>query len=97
MNIGLIIYFIARPMHRDSVYVAGKYYSTMAKLIGVTLVYRDSPNANPQQSYVYIGNHQNNYDLLTISHGARKGVVTVGKKVLNGYLFLVSFIGFLAI
>ncbi|OFA30486.1 acyl-phosphate glycerol 3-phosphate acyltransferase [Glaciecola punicea] len=83
MNLGLIIYFIARPMHRDSVHVAGKYYSTMAKLIGVTLVYRDSSEVDTQQSYVFIGNHQNNYDLLTISQGARKGVVTVGKKSLK--------------
>lgn len=83
MNLGLIIYFIARPMHRDSVHVAGKYYSIMAKLIGVTLVYRDSSEVDTQQSYVFIGNHQNNYDLLTISQGARKGVVTVGKKSLK--------------
>ncbi len=83
MNLGLIIYFIFRPMHRDSVYVAGKYYSTMAKLIGVTLVYRGSSKVEADQSYVFIGNHQNTYDLITISHGARKGVVTVGKKSLK--------------
>jgi 1-acyl-sn-glycerol-3-phosphate acyltransferase len=83
MNFGLIIYFILRPMHRDSVYVAGKYYSTMAKLIGVTLVYRGSNKVAVNQSYVFIGNHQNTYDLITISHGARKGVVTVGKKSLK--------------
>lgn len=70
-------------MHRDSVYVAGKYYSTMAKLIGVTLVYRGSSKVEADQSYVFIGNHQNTYDLITISHGARKGVVTVGKKSLK--------------
>ena len=83
MNMGLIIYFVARPKHRDNVYVAGKYYSIMAKLMGITLLYRDSDKVNTQESYVYIANHQNSYDLMTVSHGARKGVVTVGKKSLK--------------
>ena len=78
-----MVYFILRPMHRDSVHVAGKTYSTMAKIIGVTLVYRDSSKVNPDDSYVFIGNHQNTYDLVTISHGAIPGVVTVGKKSLK--------------
>lgn len=78
-----MIYFIVRPMHRDSVHVAGKTYSTMAKIVGVTLVYRNSPNVNPDDSYVFIGNHQNTYDLLTISRSAMPGVVTVGKKSLK--------------
>lgn len=80
LNLGLIIYFILRPMHRNNVLVAGKTYSTMAKIIGVTLVYRNSSKVNPDDSYVFIGNHQNTYDLITISHGAMPGVVTVGKK-----------------
>jgi len=83
MNLGLIIFFIVRPMHRDNVHVAGKTYSTMAKIIGVTLVYRESSNIDPKESYVFIGNHQNTYDLATISHGAMPGVVTVGKKSLK--------------
>lgn len=78
-----MIYFIVRPMHRDSVHVAGKTYSTMAKIVGVTLVYRNSLNVNPDDSYVFIGNHQNTYDLLTISRSAMPGVVTVGKKSLK--------------
>jgi 1-acyl-sn-glycerol-3-phosphate acyltransferase len=83
MNLGLMIFFIIRPMHRDNVYVAGKYYSSMAKILGVTLIYRDSEKADYDKSYIFIANHQNNYDLATVSHGARRGVVTVGKKSLK--------------
>jgi 1-acyl-sn-glycerol-3-phosphate acyltransferase len=95
MNFGLMIYFIFRPMHRDSVYVAGKYYSIMAKLLGITLVYRGSSKVDTKQSYVFIANHQNSYDLITISHGARKGTVTVGKKSLKwipifGFIYWLS-------
>jgi 1-acyl-sn-glycerol-3-phosphate acyltransferase len=46
-------------------------------------VYKGSDKVNPDQSYVYIANHQNSFDLFTVSHGARKGVVTVGKKSLK--------------
>lgn len=70
-------------MHRDNVHIAGKAYSAMAKIFGVTLVYRESNKVNPDNSYVFIGNHQNTYDLVTISHGAMPGVVTVGKKSLK--------------
>jgi 1-acyl-sn-glycerol-3-phosphate acyltransferase len=83
MNAGLVIFFIFRPMHRNNVCVAGKYYSMMAKILGVTLVYRGSKDVDDKQSYVYVANHQNNYDLATVSHGARPGVVTVGKKSLK--------------
>lgn len=83
MNFGLMIFFIFRPMHRNNVYVAGQYYSIMAKILGITLVYRESDEVDYNQSYVFIANHQNSYDLATISHGARPGVVTVGKKSLK--------------
>lgn len=83
INFVLILFFIIRPMHRNNVFVAGKVYSTMAKLIGVKLVYRSSAKVDTNDSYVFIANHQNTYDLATVSHGAMPGVVTVGKKSLK--------------
>lgn len=70
-------------MHRNNVFFAGKVYSTMAKIVGVKLLYRESKNIDPNNSYVMIANHQNTYDLATVSHGAIPGVVTVGKKSLK--------------
>jgi 1-acyl-sn-glycerol-3-phosphate acyltransferase len=70
-------------MHRDNVYEAGKAYSWMANLIGVKLLFRKSSNIDLTKKYVYVGNHQNTYDLATISHSALPGVVTVGKKSLK--------------
>lgn len=83
MNTFLLIVFILRPMHRNNVFFAGKVYSTMAKILGVKLIYRSSEKVDPQKSYVVIANHQNTYDLATVSHGAIPGVVTVGKKSLK--------------
>ncbi len=83
MNTFLTIVFIVRPMHRNNVFFAGKVYSTMAKIVGVKLLYRESKNIDSNNSYVMIANHQNTYDLATVSHGAIPGVVTVGKKSLK--------------
>lgn len=70
-------------MHRNNVYFAGKVYSTMAYILGVKLIYRTPGNIDPDKTYVCIANHQNTYDLATVSHGAIPGVVTVGKKSLK--------------
>ena len=83
MNLFLLLVFIVRPLHRNNLHVAAQAYASMAKIIGVTLVYKEPNNVNPNESYVFIGNHQNNYDLATISRGAMPGVVTVGKKSLK--------------
>ncbi len=52
----------------------------MAKIIGVNLIYRPSGKVDSDKSYVFVANHQNTYDLATVSIGAVPGVVTVGKK-----------------
>ncbi len=83
INILLVIFFIFRPMHRNNVHIAGKAYSSMSTLLGIKLIYRESTKIDPEQSYVCIGNHQNSYDLVTISHSAIPGAVTVGKKSLK--------------
>ena len=70
-------------MHRNNVALAGKFYSSMAVILGIKLVKRSSTALDPNQSYVFIGNHQNTYDLMTISSAAVPGVVTVGKKSLK--------------
>lgn len=83
INALLFVIFILRPMHRDNVYLGGNVYATMARIIGVKLVYRPSVNVDPDESYVVVANHQNSFDLMTVCKGAIKGVVTVGKKSLK--------------
>ena len=83
INIFLILACIVRPFHRDNVNLAGKTYATMAKLIGVKVIVRKSPDVEIDTPYVFIANHQNSYDLMTICKAALPGVVTVGKKSLK--------------
>lgn len=70
-------------MHRDNVALAGKFYSSMAFIFGIKLVRRTSSKIDPNESYVFVANHQNSYDLATISSAALPGVVSVGKKSLK--------------
>jgi 1-acyl-sn-glycerol-3-phosphate acyltransferase len=83
INLFLFVAYIVRPMHRNNVYLAGIIYSSMAKILGVKLDFRVSKKIDPNESYVYIANHQNTWDLATISHAAMPGVVTIGKKSLK--------------
>jgi len=52
----------------------------MVKIVGLKIELRVSDKVNTEQNYVFVANHQNSYDILTICKAALPGVVTVGKK-----------------
>jgi 1-acyl-sn-glycerol-3-phosphate acyltransferase len=52
----------------------------MARIVGLKVELRVSDKIDPEKNYVFIANHQNSYDVLTICKAALPGVVTVGKK-----------------
>lgn len=78
----MILVCLLRPFHRDNVHVAGVLYSSVSVLLGVKLEIRVPDSVKQGGPYVFIANHQNSYDLLTICAAAQKGTVTVGKKSL---------------
>lgn len=80
INIVLFLIFLTRPFHRNNVYLAGQLYSTMVKIVGLKIELRVSDKVDTEQNYVFVANHQNSYDILTICKAALPGVVTVGKK-----------------
>ncbi|MFT6949027.1 MAG: 1-acyl-sn-glycerol-3-phosphate acyltransferase [Paraglaciecola sp.] len=83
INILLILICIGRPFHRDNVHIAGKLYSSTCWLLGLKLEVRICDKTKDQGPFVFIANHQNSYDILTICAAALKGTVTVGKKSLK--------------
>lgn len=83
INVFLILACLVRPFHRNNVNLAGQVYSSMSRLIGVKVVVRCTPEIKQDVPYVFIANHQNSYDLLTICKAALPGVVTIGKKSLK--------------
>lgn len=83
INIALLLVCIFRPFHKNNVHTAGKLYSLMAKVVGLKVVVRKDPAVNENEPYVYIANHQNSFDIITICKAAMPGVVTIGKKSLK--------------
>ena len=81
-NVLMILMCIFRPFHRNNVFVIGKVYGFMSKLVGIDLRIRVPESVKKGGPYVFIANHQNSYDLITICSAAQRGVVTVGKKSL---------------
>lgn len=74
---------LIKPFHRNNIHHAGWLYSQMAKLLGVKVIVRVSDQVKANTPYVFIANHQNTYDIITICKAALPGVVTVGKKSLK--------------
>ena len=82
-NVLLILICVARPFHRDNVFIAGQLYAVMGRLVGLKLIYRVPETVKKGGPFVFIGNHQNSYDLITVCGAAQRGMVTVGKKSLK--------------
>lgn len=78
-----IFYCLIRPFHRDNVYLTAKYLGKIPKLLGVTIEVRIPESVKNIGPVVYIANHQNSYDLFTMSNAVQPGTVSVGKKSLK--------------
>lgn len=72
---------ILRPRHRDNVHMFAKIFSSVAPLIGIKVIVR-RPAAVQDGPYIFLANHQNNYDLFTHTTAVPKGTVSLGKKSL---------------
>lgn len=83
INFLLLLVCVVRPFHRNNVHIAGILYSSMSRIVGLKVVVRRAKEVKDDVPYVFIANHQNSYDLLTICKAALPRVVTVGKKSLK--------------
>jgi 1-acyl-sn-glycerol-3-phosphate acyltransferase len=83
INFLILLLCIIRPFHRNNIHYAGQLYSQISKLLGLKIVLRVSPSVRADTPYIFIANHQNSYDIITICKAALPGVVTVGKKSLK--------------
>ena len=73
-------YALIRLRHPSSVSVVAKMFSALHPLFGIKLISRSKPEFT--QPAIYIGNHQNNYDMVTISSMVPARTVSVGKRSL---------------
>lgn len=74
------VYALLRGRDPSSVGVVAKLFGSLHKLVGLKLITRNKSAFN--QPAIYIGNHQNNYDMITIASMVPERTVSVGKRSL---------------
>lgn len=79
---GLLLFLLLRPFHKNNVYAVARVYGSFARFLGLEVELRGLENI-PDQPVVYVGNHQNSYDIFTVASAVRQGTVSVGKKSLK--------------
>lgn len=79
--IGGTIYSLIFFRNPNNTRVVSRMFAKMHKIVGLEVEYRfaKQPYKDPA---IYIANHQNNYDMLTISHMVPHKTVSIGKKSL---------------
>ncbi|WP_299687561.1 1-acylglycerol-3-phosphate O-acyltransferase [uncultured Vibrio sp.] len=75
-------YCLLSPRNPKHVFTFGRYFGRMSKVFGMKLELRIPEDAYSRGQHVYVANHQNSWDLFTISSAVTPKVVTVGKKSL---------------
>lgn len=75
-------YCLLKPRDPQNLFHVARLFCKMAPIFGYKLELRIPENAYKRGAHIYIGNHQSNWDLFTISSAVTPGVVTVGKKSL---------------
>ncbi|NAZ69719.1 1-acylglycerol-3-phosphate O-acyltransferase [Vibrio toranzoniae] len=75
-------YCLLSPRNPKHVFTFGRYFGRMSRVFGMRLELRIPEDAYSRGQHVYVANHQNSWDLFTISSAVTPKVVTVGKKSL---------------
>lgn len=74
------LYALARFRHPSSVGVVARSFGALHALVGLKVIKRPKPELT--QPAIYIANHQNNYDMLTIAGMMPPRTVSIGKRSL---------------
>jgi 1-acyl-sn-glycerol-3-phosphate acyltransferase len=75
-------YCLLSPRNPKHVFKIGRIFGAMHKIFGIKLELRLPEDAYKRGQHIYIANHQNSWDLFTVSSAVTPNVVTVGKKSL---------------
>ncbi|OOF70312.1 1-acylglycerol-3-phosphate O-acyltransferase [Rodentibacter caecimuris] len=75
------IYSFIHFRNPSNVGIVARWFGRLYPLFGLTVEHR-FPSTQIPTRCIYIGNHQNNYDMVTISYMVQSRTVSVGKKSL---------------
>ncbi|URJ31830.1 1-acylglycerol-3-phosphate O-acyltransferase [Blochmannia endosymbiont of Camponotus modoc] len=75
-----IIYCLLRPRQSYHTALFGRLFGSMAPIFGIQLKIRNLSSNQLPRHCIYIANHQNNYDMITVSCAVKPRTIIVGKK-----------------
>ncbi|VAX76286.1 1-acyl-sn-glycerol-3-phosphate acyltransferase [Serratia symbiotica] len=76
------VYCLFSPRNPHHVATFAHLFGRMSTLLGLKVEIRRPPGIANNGNCIYITNHQNNYDMVTVANILQPGTVTVGKKSL---------------
>ena len=83
ISIYACLFSLLRPFHRNNVHHAAGLLGKLSKVIGLEVEIRKSYDVTAHEPVVYICNHQNSYDVYTLSGAVQPHTVSIGKKSLK--------------
>ncbi|URJ25815.1 1-acylglycerol-3-phosphate O-acyltransferase [Blochmannia endosymbiont of Camponotus sp.] len=75
-----IIYCLLRPRQSYNTALFSRLFGSMAPIFGIQLKIRNLSSNQLPRNCIYIANHQNNYDMITVSCVVKPRTIMVGKK-----------------
>ncbi|BGI51068.1 MAG: 1-acylglycerol-3-phosphate O-acyltransferase [Arsenophonus endosymbiont of Ceratovacuna japonica] len=81
-------YCLIYPKNKNHVMRFGRLFGKLSYVFGITIISKVPKEVKNYGPSIYIGNHQNNYDMITISNVIQSNTITVGK---NNLLFIPFF------
>ncbi len=79
----LCLYMLINTSKNRNLYVACRAYSVINKIFGVRVDVRGFDSVPTTRPYIYVANHQCNYDVLIVAQALNPGTVIVGKQSLK--------------
>lgn len=78
----LLLFMVVRPFKPNNVWHVAHTYGLFLPFLGVKTEIRGEHNI-PDTPVVYVGNHQNTYDIFTVANAVQPNTVSIGKKSLK--------------
>ncbi|MFT6927304.1 MAG: 1-acyl-sn-glycerol-3-phosphate acyltransferase [Psychromonas sp.] len=82
MTLYSLFYCLFSPRNPKNTYHFAILFGKLSWLFGLKVTIRIPESAKNNGSVVYLANHQNSYDMVTVSGAMQPGSVTIGKKSL---------------
>jgi 1-acyl-sn-glycerol-3-phosphate acyltransferase len=83
ISVSISLYCIVRPFRRNNVYYASQLMGKVSWILGLKIEIRVPDTVKNKGPFVYICNHQNSYDIFTVSAAVQPATVSIGKKSLK--------------